>query len=154
MKKILVTYASLFCKKLNVLYTILASFLFPIKVLLILVGMMIIIDTIMGIWRSFKLKVDITSKALSAVVSKMVLYQSAVILIFILEKYLLTYFFESLFGIELFLTKIVATTLCGIELMSINESYNIVAGFSIWDKFRLMLKRSKSFKEEIKEIID
>ena len=73
-----------------------------------------------------KLGVKITSKALSAIVSKMVLYQSAVILVFILEKYLLINFFTSIFGVELFLTKIVATTLCGIELMSINESYKIV----------------------------
>ena len=147
-------YITLFGSKLKMLLSLVIVFLIPIKPLLLIVALMIVCDTIIGIWRAKKLGVKIASKALSAIVSKLVLYQSSVILIFILEKHLLSNFFTSIFVIELFLTKIVATTLCGIELMSINESYKIVVGFDLWDKLKLILKRSKSFKEELNELVD
>lgn len=153
-KNYLQSIFTLLTSKLKIIYTAIVAFLIPIQPLLLIVVLMIVCDTILGIWRSKKLGVKISSKALSAIVSKMILYQSSVILIYVLEKHLLINFFTSILGIELFLTKIVATTLCGIELMSINESYKIVAGFDLWQKFKFLLKRSKSFKEEFDGLIE
>jgi hypothetical protein len=50
---------------------------------------------------------------------------------------------------DLFLTKIVACVLVFIELQSMNESYTIINGYSLWDKMKEMLKRGKDFKGEI-----
>jgi len=140
--------------KLIYFFTIIASFLLPIKMLLLTVGAFIAADTVIGIYRAKKKKEKVTSRKLSNLVSKMVLYQSAVILFFCLEKFILGDFIHLFVDIELFLTKIVAATLCLIEIKSIDESYFILNGYSLFDKFKAILKRAKSTKDEISNFKD
>lgn len=138
---------------LTTLTTILITFLTPIVPLILMVGLAIFLDTIFGIWRSYRLGVLITSKKMSQLVGKMVLYQSAVILFFCVDKYIL-YDVTSIFtNIELFLTKLVSLTLITIEFQSINENYKQISGINLWDKFKNILKRGNEVKGEIGEII-
>jgi hypothetical protein len=138
--------------KLSYVLSILAAFILPVKPLLLTVGLCIAADTVMGLYRAKKKKEKITSRKLSNVVSKMVLYQSAVLLFFILEKFLLGEFVILFVSIPLFLTKLVAATLCFIEIKSIDESYTLINGYSLWSKFKALLARAKSAKEEIEDI--
>lgn len=61
----------------------------PIKPVMITVGILIISDLITGIWAARKRGEQITSAALGRTVSKMVVYQTAVVTGFLLQKYLL-----------------------------------------------------------------
>jgi len=127
------------------------AFILPIRPLILVVGLCICLDTLIGLYRSKKLKQKITSHKLSNVISKMVLYQSAILLFFCIEKYILADFIAIFTGIEWFLTKIVAATLAAIELKSINESYEVITGYSLWDKFKGFLKRGKELKNELSD---
>ncbi len=131
---------------------IIAAFLAPIKSLIIIVGICIAADTLMGLWKAKKTKTKITSRKLSTVISKMFLYQGAIVLFFCIEKYILADFVGYFVDIELFFTKLVASILIFIELMSMNENYIAISGVSIWGKFKEMIRRAKEVKEEIKDL--
>lgn len=72
----------------NLLVSAMAA-LAPIKPVIITVGILIISDLITGIWAARKRGEQITSAALGRTVSKMVVYQTAVVTGFLLQKYLL-----------------------------------------------------------------
>ena len=131
----------------------LSAFLMPIKPLMILVGLMIFLDTIFGVWKCKKQGTKVTSKGLSAIVSKMVLYQFAVILVFALEKFMFGDFILLFTAIPLFLTKVVATLLVGIELTSISENIEEATGVNIWQKIKIMLGRAKDIKDDVNDIL-
>ena len=62
------------------LMAIVSSFFLPISGILILIGVSVILDTITGVWKSYKLKTKVTSRKLSAVISKILLYEVTVML--------------------------------------------------------------------------
>ncbi len=131
----------------------LSAFLMPVKPLMVLVGLMIFLDTIFGVWKCKKQGTKVTSKGLSAIVSKMVLYQFAVILVFALEKFMFGDFILLFTAIPLFLTKVVATLLVGIELTSISENIEEATGVNIWQKVKDMLGRAKDIKNDVNDIL-
>ena len=120
--------------------------------LILIVGAAIGLDTIIGIYRSYKLKESITSRKLSRLISKMVLYQSAIVLFFCIEKYILNDFIVVFTAIPLILTKLVSVTLIFIEMQSINENWMSITGVSLWGRFKELLNRGKDLKTEIKEL--
>jgi multisubunit Na+/H+ antiporter MnhG subunit len=132
---------------------VLSAFLLPIKPLIVLVGVCICLDTIFGVWKAKKIGEKITSKGLSSIVSKMVLYQSSVILFFALEKFLVGDFILLFTSIPLFLTKVIATLLIGIELTSISENIEEATGVSIWQRIKIMLGRVKEIKNDVNDVI-
>ena len=134
------------------LVLIIIAFLAPIAPLLLTVGVFIAIDTFMGVWRARTAKEPVTSRKFSAIVSKFILYQSAIILFFILEKFVIGDFIVLFTDIPHFLVKLMAALLCGIELMSINESFIMIKGFSLWDKAKELLKRTKYIKDEFENL--
>jgi hypothetical protein len=77
----------------------------------------------------------------------MFLYEGAIILFFLIDKFILGEFIALFIGIPLVLTKILAATLCFIELKSIDENYKIITGKSLWKQFKDLLARSKELKE-------
>lgn len=137
---------------INKVLIVLGAFLLPVKPLLILVGICIFLDTIFGVWKCKKTGVKINSKGLSAIISKMVLYQSAVILFFALEKYILGDFVMIFTSIPLFLTKVIATLLVGIEITSISENIEEATGQGIWTRIKILLGRVKIVTSDIKEL--
>lgn len=136
------------------IFVTLVSFFIPIKAIIILVGVMIFLDTILGVTASVKNKISITSKLLSSIVSKMILYQSAVILIYCIEYFILGDLILMFTSTPLFLTKVVATLLVGIEFLSITENINKAWGVNVWTKLKELLKRSKEVKSDVNEIVD
>ena len=136
------------------IYGIIIAFLMPIIPLIIIVGVAIFVDSIFGILRAKKVKEPITSRKFSKIISKMVLYQSAIILAFAVEKFILGDIIGLFTSIPFILTKIVTTTLLFIEATSINENYLAISGVSIWKKFKTLLNRTKEFQKNIKKITD
>lgn len=78
-------FANEFFNKLLILLT---AFLLPIKVNMIAVGVLIILDTIIGTWASVKSGNKFTSKKLGNSISKMVLYQLLIISAHLCEVYI------------------------------------------------------------------
>jgi len=137
---------------LAVVVGIVLSFLMPIIPLILTVGGAIALDTITGVYRSYKTKEAITSRKLSVIVSKMLLYQLALVLFFVIETYVLQDIIGAFTSIPLILTKLVTTVLLFIELTSINENYKDISGVNVWDKFKDLLKRAKEIKSDMDNI--
>ena len=134
------------------LISIITAFFLPISGILFLVGFLILIDTITGIWKAKKLKQAITSRKLSAIVSKLALYECAVIMLFCIDFWILDAIVLKFFSVPLMVTKITALTLCSIELISISENYKIIYGLNIWQSLKNLLKRGAELKDDVDKI--
>jgi hypothetical protein len=128
------------------------AFLMPISGLLFLVGFVIVLDTITGVWKSVKNKVKITSRGLSAIISKMLLYEVTVIMFYMIDQFILNNIILQFFSVELLLTKVLALILVSIEVMSINENYKAVKGLDLWQAMKNLFSRAKDIKKEVDEI--
>lgn len=134
------------------LLAIIGAFFLPISGILFLVGFTIIVDTLTGIWKARKLKIPITSRKLSAIVSKLFLYELAVIGFYLIDKFILNDIILVFFSVPLMLTKILALVLVSIELTSINENYIRIKNISIFQSLKNLFSRAKEIKNDIDEI--
>ena len=134
------------------LIAMLWAFLMPISGLLFLVGFVIVLDTVTGIWKSYKNKVKITSRGLSAIISKMLLYEVTVVLFYMIDTFILNNIILQFFSVDLLLTKVLALILVSIEVMSINENYKAVKGLDLWQAMKNLFARAKEIKQSVDEI--
>lgn len=139
---------------LNYLLSGLILFFAPIQGLLIAVAFGILLDTFTGIFKSVKLKgwCSIRSRRLSHIISKMLLYQTTILLLYVIDKFLLNEFVKLHFAIDFMFTKLVAILLIFIELVSIKENVEEVLKIDIWKMLKNLLNRAKEVKEDIDEI--
>ena len=131
------------------LLAVISAFFLPITGILFLIGFAIVVDTLTGIWKSKKLGLPITSRKLSAIISKLMLYEVAVIGFYLIDKFILNDIILQFFSVPLMLTKILSLVLCSIEVISISENYKAVKGIDIWSAFKNLLQRSKEIKKDI-----
>jgi hypothetical protein len=124
----------------------------PITGMVLAVGFSIFLDTITGIWKSRKNGVPIRSRRLSAVISKMFLYQLTIILFFLIDYFILNDILKTIFTTELLLTKVLSLVLISIEVVSINENYKAVRGIDLWASLKKLLSRAKELKNDTDEI--
>ena len=111
-------------------FAIILAILAPIKATMSTVGFLIFLDLATGIWAALKRKETIKSAALRRTISKMIIYQLAVISGFLIERYL--------FGGEMPVTKIVAGFIGLVEFKSILENSNFILGT---DVFKLLVQK-------------
>ncbi len=110
------------------------AFFTPIKYLVLGVGSLIVLDTIVGVYKAYKINELITSKKFSNIISKMLLYQLAIVSAFIVQQ---------MIGLdEIPLAKIVAVAIGLTELKSITESVEEGTGLNIWKFVRLAMNRT------------
>lgn len=140
--------------KAEVLFAVIAAFLFPIQGLIGVVILFILLDTLTGIIRVIKNKEGFTSRKLGALISKLLLYNTALISVFILDKYLLGEFVIVFSSIPLLLTKIIAAFFCLVEIISINENIERAFGINLFLKFKSIFYRVKNVKRELKDLVD
>ena len=134
------------------LLAVISTFFLPITGILFLIGFSIVIDTITGIWKSKKLGVPITSRKLSAIISKLMLYEIAVILFYLIDRFILNDIILTFFSVPLMLTKILALVLVSIETISISENYKAVKGIDLWQAMKLLFARARDIKQDIDTI--
>ena len=134
------------------LMAIVSSFFLPIVGILILIGVSVIVDTITGIWKSYKLKTKVTSRRLSAIISKILLYEVTVMLFYLIDFYIVNDIVLVFFSVELLVTKILALVLVSIEVISINENIKSVNGLDIWTSFKNLFARAKEVTQDFKDI--
>jgi hypothetical protein len=131
------------------LLAVVGAFFLPISGILFLIGFAIVLDTITGLWKARKLGIPITSRKLSAIISKLMLYEVAVIGFYLIDYFILNDIIMKFFSVPLMLTKILSLVLCSIECISINENIKAVKGVDIWSAFKQLLRRSKEIKQDI-----
>jgi uncharacterized membrane protein len=90
----------------------------PVLPLLILVSVFIFSDTLLGLYTAKKLKKEITSRKLARIITKLIIYTSAMLLIFLLDKLVFGMFIDTPFII----TKLGSGVLCFIEVFSMDEN--------------------------------
>jgi hypothetical protein len=140
---------------LSFLFTSIILLLAPIQGLLIAVSVAIAIDTLLGVFKTVKLNgwQSFKSKNLGNIVGKLILYQSSLILIYIIDYNLLSEFFKLWFSIPLFFTKIVAIILIFIEMVSVKENFEEAFKVDVFALLKSALSRTKDLKDEATEII-
>ena len=134
------------------LLAVVGAFFLPISGILFLIGFAILLDTITGIWKAKKIGLPITSRKLSAIVSKLFLYEVAVIGFYLIDYFILNDIILTFFSVPLMLTKILSLVLVSIECISINENYFQIRGISVWDSMKLLFSRAKEIKGDLNEI--
>jgi hypothetical protein len=134
------------------LLAVVSAFFLPIIGILFLIGFSILVDTITGIWKAKKLGIPITSRKLSAIISKLMLYEVAVILFYLIDRFILNDIILVFFSIPLMLTKILALVLVSIETLSISENIKAVKGIDLWQAMKLLFARARDIKQDIDTI--
>lgn len=130
----------------NNLLIVCVAALAPIQAIIISVGVMIFADLFTGILAARKRGEKISSAVMRRTISKLVIYQTAVITGFLLEHYLL----DSLVPIS----KLVAGVIGLVEFKSILENCNAVLGQDLFQTVLLKLGSDndpKNKKDETKE---
>lgn len=111
----------------------LVAFISPLFPLAILVSTLIGTDFVFGIYRAYKTRQEINSRKMGHTISKLFLYNLAVLSVFMLEKLV--------FGTDTQFTKVVVGVIAMVELKSIDESFRILYGFSIYESLIDKIKR-------------
>ena len=126
----------------------------PIHGLLVAVGTAIILDTFTGIFKSIKLNgwKSVRSRRLSHIISKMMLYEICILLLFVMDKFLLNEFVNHAFGFEYMFTKICAILLMFIELVSVKENIEEALNIDIWSMLKKALNRAKDINSDISSL--
>lgn len=114
----------------------------PIQAVIIAVGVLVMADMITGVWAAHKRGESIKSAGFRRTVSKLLIYQIAIITGFVVEQYLV--------GGIIPITKIIGGVIGLVELKSILENANSIVGGDI---FKLIIERLGS-QNDIKKVVD
>lgn len=154
MKSSIITLMATLKKFIIYLLGLFWALILPIAPLLFIMVGTIFADTGFGIWSANKRKKKITSRAASALVSKILLYCGSVITFFVIDYYMLNEITKLFVPIELLLTKFTALVFCSIEILSIRENIKLATGVDYFEKAKELVKRGKSFKDEIEDFAE
>jgi hypothetical protein len=136
------------------LLTALLLFFAPIQQLVMVVGLAILCDTFTGIYKSVKLDgwKSIRSRKLSNIISKMVLYEVSIIVLFPIDKFLLNELLLNIVSVQFFSTKIACVLLILVELTSIKENIEAALKIDIWKTLKNFIKRAKEVSNNVDDI--
>jgi len=139
--------------KLVLLATSFLSILSPVMPMIYIAFFVILIDTGFGIWRSVKKGgwKAFRSRRLSHTLSKAFLYSGAILMVFLIEKYIAGDLIGHFISVDLVMTKMIAFFCVATEIKSINESYEDVTGKNMIKAIREFVTRAK---EEAKDLTE
>ena len=123
------------------------SFFAPIQVILLVIGLAIFVDTIVAVRLTTE---KFSSRRLrKGLVGKMITYQSAVILFFLIDYAMVNDMVKTVFSVDYTLTKLVGLFLASIEVVSIDEKIRVKYGDD-----KGFIARFKRFISNVKKIKD
>lgn len=105
----------------------------PIKELMLTIGFLVGADMVVGIWKALKTGQRIRSRRMSDTITKLLLYQIAIMSGFLIETFIISELIP--------ITKLVATVIAIIEFKSIIESIESVTGKDLWSKLKAIIGR-------------
>lgn len=139
---------------LNVLHSVIITiliFLNPIAGVILTVISFVAFDTLIAYWRVKKLGGKWTSRKLRVgLINKCLTYVSLIILFFLMDKFILNSLFVNLVKIDYFMTKLLSLVFIFIEFTSIDESYTIVKGKSIFTSVKELIGKANDIKNDLK----
>jgi len=132
----------------------LVLFFAPIQQLVMVVGLAILCDTFTGIYKSVKLSGwgSIRSRKLSNIISKMVLYEISIIVLYPIDKFLLNELLLNVVSVQFFSTKVTCVLLILVEITSIKENIEAALKINIWKNLKNLINRAKEVKNDIDDI--
>lgn len=130
----------------------LATFLTPIKGLLILTGMAVLMDTFFAIYTTIKLNgwKSYQSTKLFNIVVKSFFYFGSIVLAFFIDTHIIEK--NTLFGINLLISKVVTIFWLYIEVKSIDETSQKLGNQSFYFLIKNLMTKAKDLKKDINEI--
>lgn len=128
-----------------------AAFLLPIKGLIIIMGLVVALDLITGIYASRKNKEAITSHKLFNTIIKLCFYSTIIIISYMIDIHIFNGMFP-LFNIPCGISKFATVFIIGIESVSIDENSQRVGNkpFKIW--FKKFYNILKGYKKDLTEL--
>jgi len=123
------------------------SFFAPIQVILLVIGLAIFVDTVVAIRLTDQ---KFSSRRLrQGLVGKMITYQSAVILFFLIDYSMVNEMVKTVFSVDYTLTKLVGLFLASIEVVSIDEKIRIKYGDDkgFIARFKRFISNAKKIKD-------
>jgi len=141
-------------KFITTLLASLCAFFLPVQGLLIAVALAIFLDTYTGIFKVVKTEgwAGVRSRKLSDIAGKVVLYNLAILTMFVLDYHLFGEFFRMWIAVDFFFTKIIAIVLVSIELISIKENFEEAYKIKMWPLLRRILTRGKEIKKDFNDL--
>ncbi len=109
------------------------SIFLPIRELMLTIGFLVGADMVVGIWKALKTGQQIRSRRMSDTITKMLLYQLAIVSGFLIEKYIITDMLP--------IAKLIGSVIAIIEFKSIIESIESVTGQNLWTKIKEVIGR-------------
>ena len=137
---------------LKALFLTIATFLTPIKGLLILTGIAVFLDTIFAIYVTIKLNgwQSYQSTKLFNIVVKSFFYFGSIVLAFFIDTHIIEQ--NTLFGINLLISKAVTVFWLYIEVKSIDETSQKLGNKSFYFTIKNLMTKAKDLKKDINEI--
>jgi hypothetical protein len=129
-----------FLSRLDFIFTAILGVLTPVAPIIYTLTFIIICDFIFGIYRAYKCKEEITSRKMAQTLPKLLLYNVIIIALFLVDKYVM----NTGIGLE----KVAATLMILIEMKSVDESFKIIFGYSLWNKVIDSIERGKSITKK------
>lgn len=117
---------------ISILLSVLAA-ISPLVPLFVTATLLIVGDMVFAIYRAYKNGVPITSRKLSQVLPKLILYNIGILLAFLVEKYVLVDTIP--------ISKLALGVISMVEMKSIDESFQSIFGYSLYAKLLAMIKR-------------
>lgn len=117
----------------------LISLLLPLREIAVAVLVLVLIDTVLGVWAASRAGEAITSGKLKRIISKLLLYYCAIIVGYIAGTYLV----DNMLPIE----KMITTLIGVVEVKSVLENLDIISG---GDFFKSVLNKLDKSNEEDK----
>jgi hypothetical protein len=129
-----------FTKWIDTLFASLFGVLLPVAPIIYTLTLVIFADFIFGICRAKKMKETITSRKMSQSLPKILLYNSIILVLYFVDKEVL----NTGIGLE----KLGASLMIIMEMKSIDESFNTIFGYSLWNRLVESIERGKSLTKK------
>lgn len=138
---------------LHMVLTSVITFFSPIAGVVLAVMSFVAFDTLVAYWRVKKVGDKWTSKKLRVgLVHKCITYLALMLLFYMTDKFILNDMFLELTKIDFFITKLLSIIFIFIEFTSIDESYHIIKGKSIFKSLREMIGKFNQIKNDFKNV--
>lgn len=125
------------------------AFFAPVYMIMMIIMIAVLADTITAVTLTNK---KFTSKSLrTGIISKMLSYESALLLFFMIDHYMINDAMLTVFSVPYVLTKITGLFLVGIEIISIDEKIRVRFGEDkgVINRFKAFLKSIKKIKDSL-----
>ena len=142
-------YLLTFCKTI---FFAMITFLAPIKGLLLITGLCVLLDTFFAIYTTIKLNgwESYQSTKLFNIVVKSFFYLGSIILAFFVDTHIIEK--NTLFGVNLLVSKVVTIFWIYIEVKSIDETSQKLGNKSFYFTIKNLLTKLKDLKKDINEM--